>query len=154
MKEPAPDRETGLAKLLARFQAEASVSYRKFAGPMSWPADDLAALLSERFGAVPSRLTAAAAVAALLRRGVRLVTITGTGGVGKSRLAVMVALELVAEDLGEVYFTPLSDARQALVHLGYDVLATTLPRLEVYAQSFGMLVPETGCGMWRRWPAS
>jgi chromosome partitioning protein len=44
----------------------------------------------------------------------------------------------------------VSDARQALQDLGYDVLATTVPRLEVYAQSFGMPIPGTGSDVWRR----
>jgi chromosome partitioning protein len=44
----------------------------------------------------------------------------------------------------------ISDARQALQDLGYDVLATAVPRLEVYAQSFGMPVPDAGCDVWRQ----
>ena len=44
----------------------------------------------------------------------------------------------------------ISDARHALQDLGYDVLATTVPRLEVYAQSFGMPVADAGCDLWRR----
>jgi chromosome partitioning protein len=43
----------------------------------------------------------------------------------------------------------VSDARQALQDLGYDVLASTVPRLEVYAQSFGMPIPDTGSDVWR-----
>ncbi len=43
-----------------------------------------------------------------------------------------------------------ADAREALQGLGYDVLGTTVPRLEVYAQSFGMPIPETGREVWRR----
>ena len=43
-----------------------------------------------------------------------------------------------------------ADARQALQGLGYDVLGTTVPRLEVYAQSFGLPIPETGRHLWRR----
>jgi chromosome partitioning protein len=43
-----------------------------------------------------------------------------------------------------------ADAREALQRLGYDVLATAVPRLEVYAQSFGMPVPDTGREVWRR----
>ena len=43
-----------------------------------------------------------------------------------------------------------ADAREALAGLGYDVLATAVPRLEVYAQSFGMPVPDTGREVWRR----
>ena len=42
----------------------------------------------------------------------------------------------------------ISDARLALRDLGYDVLASTVPRLEVYAQSFGMPIPETGSDVW------
>jgi chromosome partitioning protein len=44
----------------------------------------------------------------------------------------------------------ISDARQALQDLGYDMLATAVPRLEVYAQSFGMPVPDAGCDVWRQ----
>ncbi len=43
----------------------------------------------------------------------------------------------------------ISDARQALQDLGYDVLATAVPRLEVYAQSFGMPIAGAGCDVWR-----
>jgi chromosome partitioning protein len=39
------------------------------------------------------------------------------------------------------------DAGQALEGLGYDVPATAVPRLEVYAQSFGMPIrPAVTCG--------
>src|SRR5437762_3103201 len=44
---------------------------------------------------------------------------------------------------------PRAHAREALEGLGYDVLRTAVPRLEVYAQSFGMPVPETGRDVWR-----
>ncbi len=43
-----------------------------------------------------------------------------------------------------------ADAREALASLDYDVLSTTVPRLEVYAQSFGRPVPRTGRQVWRR----
>ncbi len=43
-----------------------------------------------------------------------------------------------------------ADAREALASLDYDVLGTAVPRLEVYAQSFGRPVPGTGRGVWRR----
>jgi chromosome partitioning protein len=42
-----------------------------------------------------------------------------------------------------------ANAREALEGLGYDVLRTAVPRLEVYAQSFGMPIPETGRDLWR-----
>ena len=43
-----------------------------------------------------------------------------------------------------------TDAREALEGLGYDVLETAVPRLEVYAQSFGMPVKRVGCDVWRQ----
>ncbi len=43
-----------------------------------------------------------------------------------------------------------ADAREALVSLGYDVLGTAVPRLEIYAQSFGMPIPGTGRHVWRQ----
>ena len=70
----------------------------------------------DRFGAsLPIPLTSfigrervIADVCALLRGGVRLVTLTGPGGVGKTRLAVRVAEEL-AQDFAEgVVFVPLA----------------------------------------------
>lgn len=44
-----------------------------------------------------------------------------------------------------------ADAREALHGLGYDVLDTAVPRLEVYAQSFGVPIPGHGHGqdIWR-----
>ncbi len=43
-----------------------------------------------------------------------------------------------------------ADAREVLAGLGYDVLGTAVPRLEVYAQSFGMPIPDTGRDLWRQ----
>jgi chromosome partitioning protein len=43
-----------------------------------------------------------------------------------------------------------TDAREALQGLGYDVLETAVPRLEVYAQSFGMPIRRTGLEIWRQ----
>jgi chromosome partitioning protein len=42
-----------------------------------------------------------------------------------------------------------ANAREALADMGYEVLRTTVPRLEVYAQSFGLPIAETGRGVWR-----
>jgi chromosome partitioning protein len=41
------------------------------------------------------------------------------------------------------------DARVTFQDVGYDVLDTAVPRREVYAQSFGAPIPETGRDVWR-----
>jgi chromosome partitioning protein len=41
-----------------------------------------------------------------------------------------------------------ANARETLAGMGYDVLRTAVPRLEVYAQSFGLPIPGTGRGVW------
>jgi predicted ATPase len=137
VKTPAPDREPRLAELLSRIRDEAS--YRSFSTPRELGRlvrDDLAALLSERFtgagrpatpprrpatsrplpgGATPlfGRERAIEEVAELLGRPeVRLVTLTGPGGVGKTRLAIAVGERLRDRfDAGSV-FVPLASVTQ------------------------------------------
>jgi len=119
VKTPAPGREPRLAELLARIENEAGVSYQRFTDAAELQRlveNDLAVLLSERFrvtrpqdggtrgDAVPvaalpvpptplvGREQEVAAVEALVgSEGVRLVTLTGPGGSGKTRLAVEAA---------------------------------------------------------------
>jgi predicted ATPase len=138
VKAPAPDREPRLADLLARIREDASASYRSFRTPAELGRlvrDDLAVLLSERFAAVrpPAAATARSSwsrgprplpagttlligreraideVAGLSGRpGVRLVTLTGPGGVGKTRLAVAVGERLRDRFGAGTVFVPLA----------------------------------------------
>jgi predicted ATPase len=133
VKAPAPDREPRLADLLGRIARQ--VSYRRFATPAELGRlvrDDLAVLLSERFTASPAaraapdrergprqlpagatslvgREQAIGEVAALVTGPqVRLVTLTGPGGVGKTRLALAVGERLRDRFAGGAAFVPLA----------------------------------------------
>lgn len=134
LKEPAPEREARLTTLLRRIQDRDQASYRRFDTPEALEervASDLALLLSERFEArevateghgpvapVPEPLTRTvgraedqAAIAHALDVGARLVTITGAGGVGKTRVAVEVARTRVhaGADVGYVPLAAVTD---------------------------------------------
>jgi hypothetical protein len=142
VKTPAPDREPGLAGLLSRIRSEGGVSCQRFtgaAGLQRLVENDLAVLLSERFtatrpagsetpgdavplaGALPVPPTSlvgreheVAAVQALVRgEGVRLVTLTGPGGSGKTRLAVAAAGRLGPGFADGVRFVELAAVRSA-----------------------------------------
>jgi predicted ATPase len=152
IKEPAPSREPRLTRLLARIREQASISYRHFGGAAELGRlvrDDLAALLSERFASA-SVLTRAASgrsrtlrplpvstttlvgreraigdVASLLTQpGVRMVTLTGPGGVGKTRLAMAVGGRLRERFGDRAVFAPLAavtDPGQVLPGIGRAV---------------------------------
>jgi predicted ATPase len=141
VKSPAPDREPRLTQMLARIKDEADVSYQHFSDPAELQqlvGNDLAVLLSERFemagrpgegaagdaplaGAVPVPATpllgreqeAAAVEDLVVREGVRLVTLTGPGGVGKSRLAVEAARRLGPGFADGVRFVALASVSAA-----------------------------------------
>jgi predicted ATPase len=121
VKHPAPHRDPRLAKMLGQIKDEGDVSYQRFSDSAQLRqllGNDLAVLLSERFEqaaeggeqAAPDRPGSVlptpptpllgrdrdeqAIEDLVLREGVRLVSFTGPGGVGKSRLALEVAQQL------------------------------------------------------------
>ncbi len=139
VKSPAPEREPRLTEMLDRIKADGDVSYQHFSDRdelQSLVQNDLAVLLSERFEmargddgapqevpapALPAAVTplvgreqeAEAAGDLVLREGVRLVTLTGPGGVGKSRLALEVAGQLGPRFADGVRFVDLAPVQRA-----------------------------------------
>ncbi len=122
IKHPAPDRDARLKDLLNRIRGDDHSSYRGFSTPEELGqliVSDVATLLADRFDAsrspaaapmMDSALAIPAPYTALVGRsdeqerliemlatpGVRVVTIVGPGGIGKSRLAIEIAETLAA----------------------------------------------------------
>src|SRR5215471_1766175 len=160
VKVPAPGMEPGLSRMLEAIRAEGTTAYKRFsdAGELrELIASDLAMTLAERFGgpdraarwpAIPSPVSALvgrdADVAAVTRMltapRARLVVLTGSGGAGKTRLALAVAertQEQWADGAAFVDLSPVTDpglvpdaiaAALGLVGQGRERPADTLER--------------------------
>lgn len=130
LKRPAPDIEPKLSEMLRRLQSGDTVSYKSFATAEELQLlvlDDLALMLTERFGPAPAPPSTGLAVSApepttsligrqteinditgLLQSGRRLVTVTGAGGVGKTRVALAVLEAIQRSGTASTTFTDLS----------------------------------------------
>jgi predicted ATPase len=171
VKVPAPDRDPRLTGMLRSIEAGGSVSYRHFGTARELGRlvrDDLAVLLSEQFAAAHLRAAAAPPRPRGLRRlpvdatslvgrkrdidevaglagnlDVRLVTLTGLGGIGKTRLAVAVGERLVDRFDGRTAFVALAAVSEPELVLagvaravGVEVAGSGSP-LEALAEYFG-----------------
>ena len=128
LKRPAPEREPRLEAMLERVR-DSGVSYRAFETAEELEgllAHDLSSLLSERFQSADAQGTEPpaslpVATTAFVGRGaevdevlarlrdqdVRLVTLVGPGGIGKTRLALEVAARLAGELPDGAGYVPL-----------------------------------------------
>ena len=136
VKEPAPEREPGLSELLDRIVAEGSTSFKPFETAQELGellTHDLAVLLTERFQQAPEQAARSEAarelpvprtsfvgrdeeleqITSLLESGARLVTLTGPGGIGKTRLALESARRCSDRYPDGIAFVPLDGVEGA-----------------------------------------
>ena len=136
IKTPAPDREPRLKELLDRIRSDDTASYKSFATAeelRQLVENDLAMILTERFEmaqggeAAPARQKVrannvprpptplvgrerelATVTSMLARHDVSLLTLSGPGGTGKTRLAIQAALDLADRFEDGVLFVALA----------------------------------------------
>jgi predicted ATPase len=136
VKRPAPEMESRLAEMLGRLEGDDGPSYKPFADVAELQElllDDLAVLLAERFdrsdadqGEERSSANLPALTSSFVGRGaelealrglledgaIRLVTLAGPGGTGKTRLAIEAARRQLGRFADGVYFVDLAAERE------------------------------------------
>jgi predicted ATPase len=137
IKTPAPEREPRLNSLINEIENKSGVSFKNFSTPQELGEliqNDLALMLTERFQMVQTSLASMPAPTEerirnlplpatplvgrqvelagiqelLVRPGVRIVTLHGPGGIGKTRLAIEVARSMADQFQNGVCFVPLA----------------------------------------------
>lgn len=162
VKEPAHDREPRLREFLERIEADGLSSYKQVATAAELGellAHDLAVVLTERFQATPvsreppslparslptprtsfvGREAELTQIEELLVTGTRLLTLTGPGGIGKTRLAVEAAQRAADRYPDGVVFVPLDGLEGADLVPG--AIAEALGVHELAGDALGALV--------------
>lgn len=144
IKTPAAERESGLTTLLTKIKNSDEVSYKYFSNAeelRQLVENDLALLLTERFEVselsagepaiqakytrdnLPAQITSFIGreaeiedVISLVKNPqARLITLTGPGGIGKTRLSIQVASKLRENFRDGAFFVPLAEANESVM---------------------------------------
>ncbi|RYG54655.1 hypothetical protein EON80_31575, partial [bacterium] len=138
--EPVPDAARHLARQIRREREEHPFMPPELVAPRPTSAENTAPNFPSTWTSFFGRDEEIEEVAKLLRSGERLVTLSGMGGTGKTRLLIEVARRLAPEWPGKIHFVPLAALSNAELFfsnlrdaLGLEA-APDLPPLEQLAR--------------------